>query len=787
MNQMDAAGKDQRGAVSVRQRQQARVNDWLAASGVDHEGMRAVFADQIARVLTHLLETWRDEDPDPYRVFRRFSLVPEKLIRFCGARDGDELIVCLQKDAPERPQADDAATEETGAPEEAEAVPISPGVVRLCSGRRFWKDDPPEDLVRAIAVCFAASVYPRRSYQMPGTRLVRRLVSFLAFVEAPAYQVETSPSIREALLQRLSALGRVPGNVEDAAVAAFLDDLSAASSVSADPRTGAQERAERLQGALLYLATCHEWLVKRIWTYWQREGALLRYFRRVATPPSELVEATGMDSRGSREPGEGPADCDAPPCVRASTDVEDAAGDEDQRRALVRSSREAPVAALEHVFQDVPKHLHENVIALEETVWHYTRRVIGAAPGLARQWVADFWLAHWAKFTCGFPYYGFEAKFATLWSQCVAHFDFTGKKRKRTRAARLDDVTTADLARDDAVDHGFSPDSLRCRREVFRLVRTTFYAGAAGDPVAGNEHVREIIDALYRERLVRKIDQEDDPELVKEIAARFGAACSTVNNYSHRLRMRLLVGHIARTNRWPNAAIRSARGSELGHGQRPKARPLANEKGGIWAVASLARSVPFEQTLLWAFTVHLFLRPANEGRWEDPWCSRRFVAELWRWVTEPHFLDVVQRAAEQGSRANRAALEALKRPPLAALYKDLMAIETEEALADYLRDNPLRCERQAAWELIQELTGLPRPDVYLGRVPLDEWGKIAKKYWIAPVWYLTIVERLDEAATVSQLVPSDDEIEDVKALHRAILASCPAPVVVRHSESERRS
>jgi hypothetical protein len=182
-------------------------------------------------------------------------------------------------------------------------------------------------------------------------------------------------------------------------------------------------------------------------------------------------------------------------------------------------------------------------------------------------------------------------------------------------------------------------------------------------------------------------------------------------------------------------------------------------------VASLCRTVPETDSLLGPFTAHVFQYPTIWPQRPDPWTFPRYVRELWWWVKEEGFEEVLRQAARDGSRANRAVLPALDgTDSLARLWQALRSLGTAVNLEDFLqRHHPFADEHAAAWTLLHELvdgTGL--------RAGLDDTlrhqANKTNRHWLVPVWYLAQVERLLPEQIVARLLVDDDEAAAVAAL-----------------------
>jgi len=556
-------------------------------------------------------------------------------------------------------------------------------------------------LAERNALAFAASVFPQRAFQLPETALGLRVGTFLAG-RAPTQQQDVSFE-KDRLFADLSAAESVPETV-----------------------TGTEAR-ERLIGAHLYLATCHEELIRRTLASWREDAGFLRYLRKcLPTSPSSLT----------------------------------------RQDRLIWPSWANVAKELGRIFPGEPAAHHELAVIVEQMAFKEARRWL--APAVVPQGVRDFWEVLWDKLTSGFPYYAFASRFTWWWKVCLKHHRFSARdvpldERRDTRVAVTTPGTALELA----------PEELRLFREGYRLVRVTFFGRAdkssRENVAARNDRLRQALDALWYRRLESRMGEDVPRELVRDIASRFPDLTEdTINNLSFRLRIRMGAYGLARLKRLRNAEIRSARRPRDMARRGATETPFLNQPG-VATVATLARSVPAKTTLLWAFTAHVFLHPLIEPQRPDDWTFKRYLRELWHWVTDDAFEDALRRGADAGGRADGRALSALSTEPFQSLMRELRKQETEDALERYLESRDFDDERRAALSLLRGLVG-PEGIETAGREFLKAWRGLIESHWIVPVWYLKVMERLDDAALVSRLRVDDHEMDSVVALARAIEA-----------------
>jgi len=213
-------------------------------------------------------------------------------------------------------------------------------------------------LAERNALAFAASVFPQRAFQLPETVLGRRLGTFLGS----------------------------RGSIEDVSFEKdrLFADLSAAESVP-EIMTGTEAR-ERLIGAHLYIATCHEELICRTLASWREDAGFLRYLRKyLPTSPSSLT----------------------------------------RQDRLVWPSWANVSKELARIFPGEPAAHHELAVIAEQMAFKEARRWL--APAVVPQGVRDFWEILWDKLTSGFPYYAFASRFTWWWKQCLKNHRFSDR------------------------------------------------------------------------------------------------------------------------------------------------------------------------------------------------------------------------------------------------------------------------------------------------------------------------------------------------------------------------
>jgi len=599
-------------------------------------------------------------------------------------------------------------------------VELTPAVP---ANRPSWDAD---SLAEGLAVCFAASTYPQRVSQMVNTSLALRVEAWLD--EFLRLRQPNSP---------FPAVDRLPEMVSQAEL---LVVLGGASSQYRDSDL-------RLNGAALYLASCCREEIDRIVGVWHTEAPIVTFLRKwLSTPPSWTV---GEDRSERRSPDWG----------------------------RVRS-------ALARLCRGEESGLVDQAVILEQMAWKISRQYL--EPDMLAQSVQETWEQLWARLTSGFPYYAFRSRFTWWWKQCLHHW-FQGRSDPIIEPHKIDEATIVRRPQN------LTPETLRCVREGYRLVRSTFYpqrgephtgpgknTARPQDVVVDNERARAVVDEIWSYRIRCRItDGEGEKKMCKHIAETFGLKEETVHTYCRRLRLKLWAYQLARLERFSHAEILSS-DPPVEYGQA-KARNI-NWEGvpGVPLIAAIARAVLPDHTLLWAFAAHVLLHDLLDPQHPDPWTSRRFRGELWHWVNDEAFENALAQGGRDHSVVDREVQEALKRSPLGNLLGDLRACR-DASQAECCGDERESAGRPPDWvEAAREiLASIAGPEVLAtcDKAAFQKWRAVigdTNRHWIVPVWYLTVLEQIDDKQIGLRCQPPQ-QADRLEALGRAIRARLAPP------------
>jgi hypothetical protein len=584
-----------------------------------------------------------------------------------------------------------------------------------------------------MAICFAACAYPQRAFSMAPHECSLRVKAFLQAHRAIEIIDFGDKTHSDQIIVGLVVAGRLPKRMPLEQLKELLSDLSAAEMVSRQtPEIAERQTEERLSGSALYLTTCYRASIARICKNWRQDSRLLGYLRRYMTT---LPSITTNQSYG----------------------------DIDETRITAGLARLLPVEPAEY---------HRQAYILERTARAEAHRWV--EPGLVTERAAEFWEEVFKKLICGFPYFAFRSRYGYWFKQVAGRHNFS-----QNRFDSFDDLRGGGATEDPMPADGFSRQRFLQLRQGYRLIRTTFFqrgdkkkaAEETKEHARENEKPRRLVDTIWQCRVQELMDDDMSPGSLKEIIKLFpDIPRGTIDVFNRRVQLRMKAYYLARVERLSNSKIRAAR---LPLKRAREVKPLGSEKG-LLTIATLARAVPPDRTLLWAFTAHVFLHPRIEPQRPDPWTFKRYVGELWRWVRQEDFYDATEPIIAGTGRADRAAQSAMRESPFKELLRDLRRLRTEEELEDYLAERDFVCERQAALDLLIKLAGASALESCREEA-LDQYRRLIGRegyHWIVPVWYLAVVERLDLGQILTQLKVDNDEMEAVAGLYKEIRARC---------------
>ncbi len=583
-----------------------------------------------------------------------------------------------------------------------------------------------------LALSFAACAYPQRPYRMADREIRMRLESFARFY----WRALSFDSMSPQYLSRLLANANLPcGLVEYFSadeIGPLASDLCAGESVARlEHDEGQRRREDRIAGAILYLATCYPAMIRRTRELWGGEADFVRYFRTyIHTSPSDIT------SEGD-------------------------ATHPDWRR--VRSQ-------LASKFPDQPPGMHDQAIMVEQATRNCMIEYTPVTELTNR--VALFWQLHWDKLISGFPYYAFRSRFVYWWKKCVATY------KPPPILEEFNDETEAKISRRahstvSPAHSELTPEELQAHREGYRLVRATFFrredrkksgANIPVDDAYENERLRMALDQIWFHH-IQTLPDEDIPRLsVKQIIERQPFLNeTTVYVLTRRIKLRIWAYTLARFDRLSNDRVRSAK-KVFGRGKDET--PLEREPG-VETIASLARMIPWNQTMLWAFTAHIFLHPKVLPQRPSPLQFRDYIRELWWWVMADTFDEAIKRGAGSGSASFKAALRALHRKAFEQIIESLRKLNVERELDLYLSDRDFTEERSEAIRLVDGLLG--SDDVYKNfEQRARNWRARAAQHWIVPVWYLKHVEGVRKEELLPRLIADQREALSIVELYQAM-------------------
>jgi hypothetical protein len=267
--------------------------------------------------------------------------------------------------------------------------------------------------------------------------------------------------------------------------------------------------------------------------------------------------------------------------------------------------------------------------------------------------------------------------------------------------------------------------------------------------------------------------EDDLPKtLLAELQQRFPEVSDSVlNNASHHLRMRFFAARLARFRRLSLAAIRSAPPDDsLRHAVTAAKPPLADAPA-IDGLVTLVKAAAPGCSLLGPLTAQFAHGTAVDPRWKDPWTFPRYVGELWSWISALQCEELEDRENSSLDAALREIRSSGEWEALASQLAQAVDQESVDALVETQSfDGPRETARRALARALGPGTLEP-----FAKAKIKRWREAlgtGKSYWMVPVWYLTVVERLDQAAVLERLVVDRHEVQSVVALHLRIAADC---------------
>lgn len=602
-----------------------------------------------------------------------------------------------------------------------------------------------------LALCFAVSVYPQWVSKIPKQVLALRIEAFMEFLEI--YKNCRSPI--QALCERLEKLGGFTEVIEN--IDMLLLDLSyVAPECLCDLPLACADEKGRKNGAAFYLGSCHPKLLARIHENWGQYGSFVRSFKTFFRSP--------------------------PSCLRNHQESK----------------------------WKVDKSHYDRTLEIEKKAF------IAAAfwpSGLtSSDSFQQVWEALWDKICSGFPYYAFHSTLGRWWYPKFKYYKFdrctiyigNGEKPILDDPERRDDHAT--------YKREFPIDELRVFREGYRLVRTTFVSNRPSE----TELKRRALDEMWQchtEKILlqSKKDKKDlrEEELEKVVLERIkenlveryptfftpGGLAKTYDD----LRLRMWAYTIARFERLTNREIVNTQRPEKYKTDTYDPYPFRTNrkqevKKGVYMIATLAKTMPRDYSLLGPFTAHVFLSSRVNSKYPR-WDFKSYIEELWRWISDPAFKGSVESiecnvryGATKGYRAEAAMLRALETDPIKSLVKDLDALEEEEILEKYLSEQNLKDEERGAMDVLQGLIGNRGFHVRSGPCKkclglqvdkkTDKWKEKIGIHWIVPVWYLTVVEQMTEPNILNRLRVDAEEQSVVSSLIQAF-KRCPEDCIVQ--------
>jgi hypothetical protein len=613
--------------------------------------------------------------------------------------------------------------------------------------------DPADPIPPAVVleVAFAACVFPRR---VTNKELAPRVKRFLIVYQEPRLWDA------DQIVKLLRVAGRLPAGIPDERVMECLGDLTATSPGDADYH-------ERVTGAALYFATLTDEAIRGqpggrgprfgVLRDWEDDCEFVRFFR-----SADLLHPPSSRYPDQRDDNDSPL------------------FDEVRPRFMLE-------------FADKPD-LAREAVDMEAVVWG--RRPMIAPPELYRDLLDDFWLKQNQLLNSGFPYYGFDAHFPRWWRACAVNFRNEVIKICQRRQelgvqgpGPREGGGGQEPRRDVFAGQDIKPEMLRVMREGWRLVRTTFYVLRPRDPAVENENLRRVLDELWAYHLEKDILSTGHHETIRELLDRIRDLVDEVGGVKEA-RANLLVRRIkGRFRAYNLGRLYGKKNSEI---RENLTKWDAGLEPAQMAVASLGRIIGCDETLLWAFLAHVFLRAKIQVQHPDPWDLLRCVTEVQEWAKDPLLADAIEAGERAGRKPNPLVASSLRsRYPGASMAEAIDRLLSElwlglrlgqfggsvEWVMGLVRGAVDECGR-SVYEHIRNILSM-------GGYPVDGAGR----EWITPVWYLLFVEdypnrgpsHADTQAVFDRLKIDEEDKVAVRHMLRMMREHCAA----RNREARR--
>ncbi|MDP8223923.1 MAG: hypothetical protein P9L99_11225 [Candidatus Lernaella stagnicola] len=570
------------------------------------------------------------------------------------------------------------------------------------------------EAIERVGFRYAIAAFPNLIARTPPTTLRLRLAAFMEFLAEPA-------AMYRILVERFRHA--TDSTLDDDQIISQLVELAVdLTAAEFCPRTRLHEPWERCMGGFLYLATCHEFLFRKIVDYWTEESEIVRFLRgSLQTCPSQLTE---MGVQDAGHTGRIPDWAILP------------------EKLAVRLGRERAGA------------LERAAAQLERCVWNVAGDVLGwSDPSRLAHSVQHFWETRIDLVLSGYPYFAFHSKFATWWLSCCRNFPFYDDRQilsdqvPETRVVapaeslRLPHIQEADAY----ADNEMGVEYLRMLREAIRHTRHTFFASIAAEtaPTEATAHEvkRQAVDEIIAGSLAKATWPEKTSETIQRLAAKFPAI--DVYETMHDVRRRLRVYVDARWNKQPTAEILAQK--EIRTYRSPAI---------LKTIATFAHCVPANHTSLWAFAVYVFLHSdIVQPQRPDRWTFKRFVREFWFWYPQELLWEAVRRGAADGVASDQWAVALLEEPAIKSLVEELQSCRTQKELDVFLTRRDFIVEKEIVENFLKKRLDVDSLDRFTSRLRacFRAWKQTRQAegdgnvphHLFLPLWYLT---RVDQSA-----------------------------------------
>lgn len=570
--------------------------------------------------------------------------------------------------------------------------------------------------LQVVAICFSACIFPRRFYSMSSTRKNAFLQNFLASFDAlldggnPSQHVKT---------QKLSS--KANSDVEQ-----FIDCL-----VAVDWH-GTEDQEERQIGACLYIMSCPQELLEKMWNKYLSERALLAFVKDTLNySPSQV-------------------------CVNAIDDKSMKINWGHVRQCIADKASDYPGLNINTILNMERQSLFPKITYAN---W--------SSDPMKSQVAGHMWEHLWKRLVSGFPYYAFEASLAGWWGAAAKKIKFevpgsSSLDNDSDPVQSVDIDIRISIREDEEEDKRceITKDLLRFAQKGFVVVLTTFLHKKGqklvdAETFAQRKKTRQFISDLWTFRLIHSDDDLSiepgstvtETDTIQEIAEKHDINVNTTYADNRSLEVRYRAYTLA-SNGWAEKDILLALHRYIHWNVDEKTRrQRMREHPFIRQVISHTHELDFGDlpSILLHFAWCVLDKPgAKENQHEK---IMRVVCDVWTWAYLIGLRDTLQYVPTGISNMDHAILDKVSCSIASRLFQELNSIKDECGLWLYLQDQRdilVSLSSKIRDHLSHELDSAAL--IKLQEIGLDklQFAFCYDQDLFASIWYLILMKRYNE-------------------------------------------